>query len=96
MFLGRSLLEAVVRFVCDSFICLHFIGWPAKWDERLDRIESGRVADRGTHTKGPLHQHFVGEQLDFVQRCYPNLEIPVSVANSQCGNIPGLLFSVDA
>ena len=66
--------EAVVRFACESFGCLHFVGWSAKWDERA--TESDRVAERGTHTKGPhlpRRSRSKEGEVDFLQCCYPNL-----------------------
>merc|ERR1712083_830918 len=45
--------EAVVRFACSSYVCVHYIGWKSRWDEKICAKDSARVAQRGTHTNGP-------------------------------------------
>lgn len=60
-----------MRFACPSYICVHFIGWPSEYDEKLTAKESARVAHRGTHTNGPRRRNKSG------RTCYPALELPV-------------------
>jgi len=76
----RKWYEAVVRFACPSYICVHYIGWSVDDDEKLYAADSARVALRGTCTTGP---HKMWKRLQApteevrasAQAAYPALEL---------------------
>jgi len=82
--------EAVVRFACAEFICVHYVNWRCKWDDKLFEadLDSGRIARRGTHSKGPHIPHRLHRQRhtadEFLRLCYPNIKVhdavPMGVA----------------